>query len=627
MNKLTVLVIAAIAGAAIVFSINGCSLVGLGIGTAVDRARPDKFEELTGWEIEAIKPGDTILIQKINGDSLTGEFGGLDPISFDKYTAKYSKCRDLHSGEFNLPLLGDTIIAVDTSGNNWEIEFMGFDASSLLFRKRDFSEPGRVTLTRISKIIIDGKYEISGSTLNTMTLGHQIPSYYSLILDGNFRRHIIPIDDIYSIGTRTSKHGGRNGFLVGAAIDIIIIAVFILTDEDPPPPSPPPAPGAGDIMCGCPFIYSFDGERFVLDSEGFGGSIFKAAERPDWDRLDYLADTDGICRIKYADMLQETDFIDEVKLIAIDHPPDIEVLPSFAGDLYSIAKPTPPESAVDLGGANIMRMVEKSDSLYWISNQFARDPDQMGQARDGIILEFPRPADADMVKLLFNVKNTRWAALMQSEFLRMHGEKLDDWYELMNSSESERDKLLEAFVREGMLLIDLWYAGEWRQSGFIWEVGTSTFREQVVCLDIINISGDVLKIKLESTSGFWMINSVFADYSPNITINTTEISPTKALDQKGENILSALLDADERYHTMIIYDWAELEFNVPPRKKNLKRTYIIKSTGYYNINVPTSGDPKNELVEKYVTEPGAFGRYAVRRFNDIAVGGMDHSQH
>ncbi len=617
MKKLTVLAISAITGAAVLFSVSGCSLIGLGIGAAVDRASPDNFEEITGWEIETINPGDNILIQKINGDLFTGKFVGLDQISLDKYSAKYSKCRDLHSGKFNLPLLGDTIIAVDTSGKNWEIEFIGFDAGSLLFRKKNLSKPGRVTLTRISKIIVDGKYEISGSTLNTMTLGHEIPSYYSLILNGNVRRHIIPIDDIYSIEIRTSKHGARNGFMVGAAIDIIVIALILL-EKDEPPPQPPPSE-----ECGCPFIYSFDGEKFVLDSEGFGGSIFKAAERPDWDRLDYLVETNGICRIKIADMLQETDFIDEVKLIAIDHSSDIEVLPSFTGDLYSIAKPTPPQSAVDLCGANIMRIVEKSDSLYWISNQFTRDPEQMGQARDGIILEFSRPADADSVKLLFNIKNTRWAALMQSEFLKMHGRELDNWYELMNSSESECDKLLEAFVREGMLLIDLWYGGQWQYSGFIWEVGTSTFREQIVRLDIGDISGDILRMKLESTSGFWMVNSVFADYSPNMTINTTEISPAKAVDQEGESILSVLLDADERYHTMITYDWAELEFNVPPRKGNLERTYIIKSTGYYTVNVPTSGDPKTELLEKCLTEPGAFGRYAVRKFNDIAVGSIN----
>lgn len=626
MKKLTVLAISAITGAVVLFSVSGCSLIGLGIGAAVDNIRPDNFEELTGWEIEIIKPGHNILVQKINGDSLIGKFAGLDQISFDKYSAKYSNCRDRHSGKFNLPLLGDTIIAVDTSGKNWEIEFMGFDAGSLLFRKKDLSEPGRVILTKISKIIVDGKNEISGSTLNTMTLGHQIPSYYSLILDGNVRRHIIPIDDIYSIGTRTSKHGARNGFIVGAAIDIIVVAVIWIMNDEPPPPPPPREPGAGSIMCGCPFFYSFDGEKFVLDSEGFGGSIFKAAERPDWDRLDYLAETDGICKIKIADMLQETDFINEIKLIVIDHPSDIKVLPSFTGDLYSIAKPTPPESAIDLGGVNIMRMVEKSDSMYWISNQFTRDPEQMGQARDGIILEFPRPADAESVKLLFNIKNTRWAALMQSEFLRMHGRELDNWYELMNSSESERDRLLEAFVREGMLLIDLWYGGQWQYSGFIWEVGTSTFREQIVCLDIGDISGDILRMKLESTSGFWMINSVFADYSPNITINTTEISPAKAVDQEGENILSSLLDADERYHTMSTYDWAELEFNVPPRKGNLERTYIIKSTGYYTVNVPTSGDPKTELLEKYLTEPGAFGRYTVRKFNNITARGVDYSK-
>ncbi|MBL0023938.1 MAG: hypothetical protein IPO98_02485 [Saprospiraceae bacterium] len=61
-------------------------------------------------------------------------------------------------------------------------------------------------------------------------------------------------------------------------------------------------------------------------------------------------------------------------------------------------------------------------------------------------------------------------------------------------------------------------------------------KDQVVVLDLKDISGDKLKIRLESTVGFWMINSIGADYSEEMTADIHELTAESAIDQTGKNV-------------------------------------------------------------------------------------------
>jgi hypothetical protein len=53
--------------------------------------------------------------------------------------------------------------------------------------------------------------------------------------------------------------------------------------------------------------------------ETFGGAIFHAAQRTDVDNLDHLAEVGGAYRVKLTNELQETQYVDELKLLVVDH--------------------------------------------------------------------------------------------------------------------------------------------------------------------------------------------------------------------------------------------------------------------------------------------------------------------
>jgi hypothetical protein len=58
----------------------------------------------------------------------------------------------------------------------------------------------------------------------------------------------------------------------------------------------------------------------------------------------------------------------------------------------------------------------------------------------------------------------------------------------------------------------------------------------------------------------------------------------------------------------------ELVFAAPPLKEGLARTMFIKASGYYRAHLDATGEPRLELAERILTEPGFAARYSFREY-------------
>jgi hypothetical protein len=117
----------------------------------------------------------------------------------------------------------------------------------------------------------------------------------------------------------------------------------------------------------CPFIYSFDGDRYVFDAEPLGGATTKGLERTEYSKMDYLKSTDGSFRMLVRNEVEETQHIDELALLAVSHDPDKEVIPDLEGNFYQIKDPVVPVYASDENGLDLTKAVSADDNLYWQS--------------------------------------------------------------------------------------------------------------------------------------------------------------------------------------------------------------------------------------------------------------------
>lgn len=368
----------------------------------------------------------------------------------------------------------------------------------------------------------------------------------------------------------------------------------------------------------CPFVYSFDGSSYILDSETYGGAFFKVAERTDYDNLDYLRPVDGKYHLKMTNELPETEYTDEVKLIVVDHPKGTEVVPELDGAIHTIGSPVAPLSAVDFDGQDVAKLVTKKDEVFWESNPFSKDPEIPDDLRDGLVLEFPKPPGAKKAKLLVSVRGTVWSAWLVKKVMELCGEGIDDWHELMNRDPEARSKVMEMLVREGMLLVKTREGIEWKDKGYFSDVGPFIPKTQVLTFDVSTMEAERLQVKLESSVAIWMVDYVAVDYSDDETFLVKELEAAEAIDQDGNDIRGLLRSDDDRFYTTESGDSANLTFDEPPVLKDYARSFILKTRGYYTIHTSKEGQPEMALLNRLIEQPGALGYYSLTEFLGLA---------
>jgi hypothetical protein len=129
------------------------------------------------------------------------------------------------------------------------------------------------------------------------------------------------------------------------------------------------------------------------------------------------------------------------------------------------------------------------------------------------------------------------------------------------------------------------------------------------------VVGEAVRVRLEAPPSFWFVDHVAIDYSPERTIALQTLTPRQALDRDRGNVRDLLATVDDRYYEMVKGDEAELIFDVPPVPKGQARSYLLRSTGWYKINSPETGEPDVELLRMIERELGAIARIAVARQN------------
>ena len=166
----------------------------------------------------------------------------------------------------------------------------------------------------------------------------------------------------------------------------------------------------------CPMIYAWNGAEFqfiadVLGVAPLGASAGEEKYFPA-DHDEYvqvpgraLAIRDEHYDIRLVNELREVTFVDETRLIAVDHPAEVEV---FTNDKFK-APPFPefrlfgagrriyPQRAVDDRGRNVLAKLVRRDRAY--PDEFRRDFSGVAEMH-ALELEFPREAASDGRALL-----------------------------------------------------------------------------------------------------------------------------------------------------------------------------------------------------------------------------------
>lgn len=367
----------------------------------------------------------------------------------------------------------------------------------------------------------------------------------------------------------------------------------------------------------CPFIYSFNGKEYVFDAEPYGGAICQGLKRTDWCGLSHLKEIDGLYKIRITNEVNETQYTDEVKLLVVDHPKGTKAVPDIFGRIHTISQPVPPILAHDAHGRNLLSYVAENDWIYWQTRIEEKDPDRIEDLKDELIFEFPKPDGAEQAKLLFNGCTTLWGSQMLKRFLEFHGERVSAWYEEMNRFGPAFSRVMNLNLREELysLHIRVETPQGWKSKGMLFGGGPFVSEDKVYRLDLRDVPGSQLRIKLTPPAAYWMINYLAVDYTEDLLVTLNEVGAVSAVDYRGRDIREFLSRTDNNYLVMpLIGDRADLSFPAPPLADGLARTVLAKVCGYYDIHLEADGEPRWHIIDRFFEEPGFAVQYAFREY-------------
>ncbi len=390
----------------------------------------------------------------------------------------------------------------------------------------------------------------------------------------------------------------------------VAIIAGILTIGTATAPEPPPSES-------CPFIYSFDGENYVFDAEPYGAAICQTLKRTEWCGLEHVREINGQYKILIVNELDETQHTDELKLIVVDHPEGTHVAPDASGKIHSISNPYLPIRAADGEGNDILPLVCGKDGKFWQTQVEQKNPDKKEDLKDELIFEFPRPKNGKKAKLFVDACTSLWGSQIAKQFLELHGKKIDDWYTEVNNFGPAYQQIMNWFFNEELYLLRIRVKTEkgWKSKGTIFGGGPFISEDKAYVIDISDVTEETLKIKITPPATFWRINSLFVDYTEDLDLQIHEVRASEAVDNRGHDVKEILEESDNNYLIMPNKgDQAEVIFPAPPKKEGWERSVILKASGYYTIHLRAEGEPQNELLEKFYSEPGYTIRFALQQY-------------
>jgi hypothetical protein len=423
----------------------------------------------------------------------------------------------------------------------------------------------------------------------------------------NVRPLIVPkdsvrtVDGVYGDGLKTAF------VVVACAVGVVAVAagIALATKES------------------CPFIYSWDGTQYVFDGEPYGGATMQSLERTDWSELQHLVADQGSYRLLFTNEVDETQHTNRLELLVVDHPPGTKVVMDRDGKAHAFRSLVPAREAHDEAGRDLLPWLAEEDRVIWYPNLREYAEGDLSQTRNEITLTFDSPRE-EPVWLVANVATGAWGSHMIRSFLGMRGNRVQDFYDAINSSREYRDQLIQWNAREELyeLFPEVQNGSSWDRQKPLLGGGPFISETRAVPLDLPKVSEKDVRIRIRPPIGFWSLNSFhLARQEEPCTVS--EILPRSADSKEDSDVLAVLREDDDRYLDFpTTSDAVELEFDAPPARAGLTRTIFAKTSGWYEIHLHTADDPDSMGIAQLTSEPGYAVRRAMQEFGEYQKTGI-----
>lgn len=442
---------------------------------------------------------------------------------------------------------------------------------------------------RLLNIKVQGN-EISCIRMNDMTAlnrkGAQTHLYLApgdTVRTDSVGRTIIPFNSIDRVEIKDLDVGLTIVYsLLGAAATAgLVFLIILLTKES------------------CPFIYTYNGADYDFVGEIYAGSIYPPLERHDYLILPDIEAVNDNYQIRMTNEVKEIQHTNLSELIVMDHVQAVTAMVDRHGIPHTIANPIRPTEAINLWGKDVSDLLdEKDDQIYMASETLEM------QTKDGVILTFNKPADTDQGKLVLKAKNSFWLDYAFGQLAREIGTRYPHWKE--GQSQKTSKEIWQNSLANGVpLSVSIETENGWEFVDYYTVVGPLAFKDDVMSIDLSEVSGDQVRLKLDYGYLFWELDYVAMDFSPDLLIDAKRIALNSAVTNENTDVRDLLLGDDDKYYDQPnIGDAVTLKFKAPQKPENLDRTVVLHSKGHYEVLHESEKTPDLMALKQYKHDGG-----------------------
>jgi hypothetical protein len=369
------------------------------------------------------------------------------------------------------------------------------------------------------------------------------------------------------------------------------------------------------IKC-CPYIYAFDGKNYVLDAEPLGGAICEGLSRTDYSDMDYLRPTDGKFKILVRNENDETQYIDELSLININHSAGEHVSKNQQGEFFKYKSLLHPLSVIDEKNTDITNLFLENDNIKWQTDLPVSLNEKLPIEKHALHFKFKRDKDARNAMILINSGTAVWGSYMIKEILSLYGKEVNDWYGKIFNGSEEQKNLYSFMLREEMfyLKLNLLEKEGFKTKAVLRGGGPLVDEDILLNIPLENTGGDYIDFTLNPPPGFWKIDKVGIIYDYE-KVNEEDIIKLKCADatEKTKNDISNdIFATDKNYYVMpVTGNRCSLQFDVPYNYSRETSSLFLKTSGWYEIHLDKTADKNDAMLNKIMNVSGSIIEYTL----------------
>jgi hypothetical protein len=341
------------------------------------------------------------------------------------------------------------------------------------------------------------------------------------------------------------------------------------------------------IFGSCPTFYGSAEQGGLLQAEAFSYSIAPLLEGRDLDALRLVPDSDGVLRLELRNEALETHYINELELVVVDHAPEARAMSDDRGIPLAVTGETPPRTAHDRDGTDLLSVVSASDDRRFSSSEERIRSASSADERDFIDLTFDRP-DGEEAVLVLQLRNSLLTTvLFYDMMLGRAGAGAVDWIGKDLARIGSVAQLGRWFQDAMGLRVEIPRGGEWVEVGRVPDTGPIAWEEVGVRIPVPD-SGPV-RVRLSFFTDAWRVDRVSLGL-PDEVAGPVRMAPARLEDDRRllpPDALALLAEPDERYLATYPGTSVMLEFDPPAVRPERGRSYLLASQGYYTEWVRT----------------------------------------